>query len=60
MTKNRHPITDRRGVVASNSLHERYVRAVNSALQDGRESVARELAAAYADDLRVAEHRGQR
>ena len=32
-------------------MHERYVRAINSALRDGREAIAYELAVSYSDDL---------
>jgi hypothetical protein len=62
MTNNRHPESrpESRRRDARNSttvLHERYVRAVNAALQDGQDDVAHEIAATYADDLRRAELR---
>jgi hypothetical protein len=50
MTNNRHPIPSAR--TPKSSLHERYVRAVNSAVQDGNDNVAAELAATYDEDTR--------
>jgi enoyl-CoA hydratase/carnithine racemase len=39
---------------ANRAMHEHYVRAVNAALESGRDDQAAELAAAYGDDLRQA------
>jgi hypothetical protein len=36
------------------AMHDHYVRAVNAALESGRDEQAEELAAAYGDDLRKA------
>lgn len=52
MTKNRAPL--RRDITApktNRALHEHYVRAINNALETGRDREAHELASAYAKDL---------
>ena len=56
MTNNRYPALHRDISAPKNnkSLHEYYVRAINGALEAGREDEAYELANAYAEDLSAA------
>jgi hypothetical protein len=59
MTNNRYPAL-RRDITAPKShraMHEHYVRAINWALEAGRDSDAYELADAYAKDLGATETR---
>jgi hypothetical protein len=53
MTNKRHPAL-RRDITAPKSrtsLHDHYVRAINLALENGRENDAYDLATAYSNDL---------
>jgi hypothetical protein len=59
MTNNRYPAL-RRDITAPKNhraMHEHYVRAINGALEAGRDQVAYELATAYAKDLGAPETR---
>ena len=54
---NRHAHRNAADIAATgNDLHDAYVHAVNAALSDGREHVARELAADYDTDRGVVVH----
>ncbi len=59
MTNNRYP-APRRDISApktNRALHDHYVRAINGALEAGRDNDAYELADAYAKDLGAPETR---
>jgi hypothetical protein len=53
MTNRRAPL-NRHEIIAKRiaAMHDHYVRAINSAVQDGRDHDVSELAAAYAKDAR--------
>jgi hypothetical protein len=57
MTKNRYPAPRRDTTAPKNqrALHDHYVRAINGAVEAGRDHVAYELATAYAQDLGASE-----